>query len=76
MELVQVLVVLNAVFLVLSVVFGKKYSDAKKLLKELAEALDTTYKAIEDNKITERELKDVIKQWRDVLILWKKVTSR
>jgi len=72
MELVGVLAVVNGILLILSALFGKKYRDAKKFLKELAEAIEETYKAIEDNKVTEQELKNVIKQWRDVLNLYRR----
>ena len=40
-------------------------------MKELAEAMDKTYKALEDNKITKDELKQVIKEWADVLKIWR-----
>jgi len=40
-------------------------------MKELAEAIDKTYKAIEDDKITEEELKRVLKEWKDLLEIWR-----
>jgi flagellar motility protein MotE (MotC chaperone) len=47
--------------------FGAKYSKYKRVLKELSEAINETYKVLEDNKITKKELKRLIKEWKDVL---------
>jgi predicted metal-binding transcription factor (methanogenesis marker protein 9) len=52
---------------VASVYFAGKYRRVKRILKELAEAVGETYKALEDNKITEEELRRVVKEWNDLL---------
>ena len=62
--------ILTIVLALLSLYFGSKYKKAKQVMKELAEAIDKTYKALEDNKITEEELKGVLKEWKDVLKIW------
>ena len=49
--------ILTIILALLSLYFGSKYKKAKQVMKELAEAIDKTYKAIEDDKITEEELK-------------------
>jgi len=63
--------ILTMVLALLSIFLGVKYKKAKQIMKEVAEAMDKTYKAIEDNEITEEELKQVIKEWKDVLEIWK-----
>jgi len=63
--------ILTIILLLLSIYFGSRYRKAKRIMKELAEAMDKTYKAIEDDKITKDELKQVIKEWMDVLEIWR-----
>ena len=43
-----------------------KYKKAKKILKELSEALVVTYEALKDDKITEEEVKQILKEYEDV----------
>ena len=62
--------ILTIILALLSIFLGAKYREAKRIMKELAEAMDKTYKAIEDNKVTEDELKKVLKEWKDVLKVW------
>ena len=59
--------ILTIVLTLLSVFLGAKYRKAKRIMKEFAEAINKTYKAIEDNQLTEDELKQIIKEWKDVL---------
>jgi len=63
--------ILTIILALLSLYFGSKYKKAKQVMKELAEAIDKTYKAIEDDKITEEELKRVLKEWKDLLEIWR-----
>ena len=63
--------ILTIVLALLSIFLGAKYREAKRIMKEVAEAMDKTYKALEDNKITKDELKQVIKEWADVLKIWR-----
>lgn len=58
---------LTIVLGVLAIYFGSKYRKVKNAMKELAEAINTTYKALEDNKLTEEELKQLIKEWKDFI---------
>lgn len=60
-------IIISIVLLVLSLVLGKWWVSAKKFLKEVAEALTVTSKAIEDNKTNRQELKDLVKEWSDVI---------
>ena len=62
--------ILTVILLLLSIYFGSGYKKAKRIMKELAEAMDKTYKALEDDKITKEELKQIIKEWKDVLKVW------
>jgi len=63
--------ILTIVFALLSTFLGTKYRKAKRIMRELAEAMNKTYKALEDDKITKEELKQVIKEWKDVLEIWR-----
>jgi len=63
--------ILTIVLALLSTFLGLKYKKAKQIMKEVAEALNETYKSIEDNKVTEDELKRAIKEWVDVLEAWR-----
>ena len=68
MEWLQVLAYIVAIaFLVLSAIFRKQLAKAKKVMKELAEAMSTTVQAMEDGKITIEEAKKIVKEWKDVL---------
>jgi len=73
MEIELIAEVLTIVLVILNAYLGRKYTKAKRLLKEITEALDETYKALEDNKITQEELKQVIKQWKDLLEVWREL---
>ncbi|MCD6199451.1 MAG: hypothetical protein J7K15_12935 [Deltaproteobacteria bacterium] len=73
MEVSLIAWALTVVLFLLNIYFGRKYSKVKRFLKELAEAINETYKAIEDDKVTEEELKNVIKQWRDLLQAWREL---
>lgn len=62
---IEVILSLSNVILVLAGLYlGGKY-------KEVKEALKVTIDAIQDNKITRKELKDMIKEWDDVIKIWK-----
>jgi len=47
--------------------FNGKYKKVKKTVKDIASAISTTEKALEDNKITQDELKQMLVKWRKVL---------
>lgn len=64
---IDISIIISLVLLGLSLVLGGKWLSAKKFLKEVAEALTVTSKAIEDDKITRKELKDLMKEWNDVI---------
>ncbi len=64
---IDISIIISLVLLVLSLVLGGKWLSAKKFLKEVAEALTVTSKAIEDDQITRKELKDLIKEWNEVI---------
>jgi len=58
--------VLVVVFGVATALLGNRLRKVKKVVKELAEAMTTTYKAIEDGKLSLNEAKQLIKEWSDV----------
>lgn len=49
-----------------SYVFGKKYRFWKRKAVEFAEACYVTLKAVEDDKVTEEEIKRIVEEWKDV----------
>ena len=59
--------IVMVVFAVLAAVFRRQLNLAKAVMKELAEAMSTTVKAMEDGKITLDEAKKIVKEWKDVL---------
>ena len=65
--------ILTVVLALLSIFLGAKYRKTKRIMKELAEAMDKTYKALEDDKVTKEELKQVIEEWKDVLEIWREL---
>lgn len=72
--------IITAILVLLSLFFGKKYSTAEKklvgittLAKELAEALKATSEAIADKYVTEKEAKQIIKEWEEVIEAGKKL---
>lgn len=64
--------IMTVVFGVAATFLGVKYQKAKKTVKEIGEAITVTANAIDDNKITEEELKEVVKEWNDVVSIWTK----
>lgn len=58
--------IISTVLLVLSGVFAAKWAKAKKVLKELAEAITATSDVLEDNILTDEEKGKAIKEWKDV----------
>ncbi len=59
--------VLTAILAVVSFFLGARWRKAKAVLRDLAKALEDTYQALEDDKLTKEELKQLIKDWKKVL---------
>lgn len=68
--------IITAILAILSVALGKKWSMAKRLAKELAEALTATTRAIEDDHVTPDEAKKIIKEWTEVIEAGKKLLNQ
>lgn len=47
---------------------GAQYQYWKKKAFEFSEALYTTMKALEDDKITKEEMQDIIKEWKELIL--------
>lgn len=69
--------IVNGVLLIVSAVFGKKMQTAKKKTKEvtnfgsaLAKAGQELSVALEDNKLSKKEAKDVQKRFHQILTQW------
>jgi hypothetical protein len=45
---------------------GYRWGKAKAVLKETIEFLGTVSKALDDDKITKKELAEIMKEWKDV----------
>jgi len=61
---------------VVTIVTGARWKHFKSLVKELAEALAATSDAIEDDKITDLEKKNIAKEWTDVIVAGKKLIGK
>lgn len=70
MDIILIAKILTAVFGIATIVLGVKYRKVKRTLKELGEAITTTSNAIDDNKLTEEEIKSTVKEWNDVVSIW------
>lgn len=66
LTLEQISILLNAVLVIIGIVFVKDYRKYKSLLKEAGEALGVTYKALEDKNITPEEAEELVKEYEDV----------
>ena len=47
--------------------FAMKWQNVINLLKELGEAITETGKALEDKKLTEEELRDLVREWKEAI---------
>ena len=56
-----------------AVYVGKYLVTVKSLIKELGESFTVTSRAIEDGAVTTEELEAIIKEWTDVLKIFKVV---
>ena len=73
---INILYIILSVILaiILMVLVGKlgianeKWIRSKVLLKELAEALTATSIALQDDKLTDKERDELLREWRDVII--------
>jgi len=63
--------ILTVVFLVLSIYLTGKLQTAKRLIRETGEALVTIADAVEDNDITEEELRAIVKELSDIISSFK-----
>ena len=68
-------IVISAILAVLLMVLvgklgiaNEKWIRSKVLLKELAEALTATSIALQDDKLTDKERDELLREWRDVII--------
>ena len=61
-----ILGVVSLVLFILAGVFAAKWMKAKIILKEVAEALNVTYDALNDNTISKEEKTKILKEWADV----------
>ena len=47
--------------------FAMKWQNVINLLKELGEAITETGKALEDKKLTEEELQNLVREWKEAI---------
>jgi len=68
MDVVSVIPLISAVatFLIGLAAGYIKYQKAKSLIKEIGEAFTTVYDALADDKITEDEVKQILKEFEDI----------
>jgi len=71
MDLALVGQIVSIVLAMVGTYAAKYLVTVKSLVKELSESLATTSRAIEDGVVTTEELEAVVKEWRDVLRIFK-----
>lgn len=69
-------IIIPIVLGIVAIIFGVKWHQVAKLLKEAGEALITTSEAMEDKKITKEEVVKVLKEWADVILAGKKLVGK
>jgi len=76
MELLLITEIVSVVLILLSTLLGLnlglKYNKAKQTLKELGELITATSKAMDDDKLSVAEIKAILKEWQDVVEVWKR----
>ena len=71
MELILIAEIISVLLVLLSTFLGLKYNKAKRTLKKLGEAITTTNKALEDDKLSVSEIEAILKEWNDIVEVWK-----
>lgn len=71
MEILIIAEITSSILALLVGFLGFRYNKAKKTLKELGMAITTTSKAMEDDKLSAAEIKGILKEWNDVVEVWK-----
>jgi len=67
-------IVVLAIGIVMALVGGVYFGKAKTFIKELREAFDKLDDALQDDKITKEELKEIVKEFLDVVRVFVKKT--
>ena len=67
MDIDILFLILSAILAVIAGIFAMKWSKAKALLKEMAEALTCTSDALADDKLLETERTMLLREWADVI---------
>jgi len=67
MEGMDWLIIVSGVLGVVAIIAGVKWVQAKKVIKEFAEAIAYLSAAIEDDNITREECKNIVKEFGDVI---------
>ena len=67
MDINILFLIISAILAVIAGIFAMKWSKAKALLKEMAEALTCTSDALADDKLSETERAMLLREWADVI---------
>lgn len=59
--------IIGGILAIVSGIFGKKWFDAKKVARNIVDIADTVVNAVEDDKVTDEEVKDIVKESKGVL---------
>lgn len=59
--------IINAVLVIIIAVFGTKYANIKHKFGQVVELAKTLNNSLEDNKLTEEEIKDIKDAWNNIL---------
>lgn len=66
-ETTTILPLVSAICIIASIVFSIKWKQAKVLLKEIAEFAIVLSNTLDDDKITDKEFRDLVKEMTDVI---------
>lgn len=67
MDWVSLAYLLTGLLGLLSAYFGSRYAKVKKKIRQIAQLVNDIDKALEDNRITEEELKKIIKDLKAII---------
>jgi len=71
-----ILAIVSSILFIISIVTGVKWSQAKNVLKEVAEALTVTSEALADDAVSNTERQTILKEWGDVIAAAKALIGR
>lgn len=76
LNLISVETIINIVLGIAALVGGGLFAKAKTTLKETGNFIDAVSTAVDDNKVTNEEVKAILMKKDDVISIWKKTPEQ